>query len=132
MRKLASCICGNKDADQLRGDREADQRLCFHYTDNTITLLPKSEISSLQLFSVAVQPRLCQTWSETPKTGFLTTRLYVISELTQTDGQLQIEEIDMRPNTEAQHLRFVIDSGYDHFVSVHKLHVDGHAVHGAS
>ena len=54
-----------------------------------------------------------------------------ISELTQTDGQLQIEEIDMRPNTEAQHLRFVIESGYDHFVSVHKLHVDGHAVHGA-
>ena len=24
---------------------------------------------------MAVQPGLCQTWSETPKTGFLTTRL---------------------------------------------------------
>ena len=24
-------ICENKDADQLRGDREADQRLCFRY-----------------------------------------------------------------------------------------------------
>ena len=24
---------------------------------------------------MAVQPRLCRTWSETPKTGFLTTRL---------------------------------------------------------
>ena len=47
MRKLAFCICENKDADQLRGNRKADQRLCFRYTDNTISLLPKSEISSL-------------------------------------------------------------------------------------
>ena len=31
----------NKDADQLRG-----QRLCFRYTESTIPLLPKSEISS--------------------------------------------------------------------------------------
>ena len=36
----------NKDADQLRGNREADQRLCFRYTESTIPLLPKSEISS--------------------------------------------------------------------------------------
>ena len=40
-------ICENKDADQLRGNREADQRLCFCYMDSTIPLLPKSEISSL-------------------------------------------------------------------------------------
>ena len=46
VRKPDFCICENKDADQLRGDREADQRLCFRYTDNTIPLLPKSEISS--------------------------------------------------------------------------------------
>ena len=46
MRKPAFCICENKDADQLRGNREADQRLCFRYTDSTIPLLPKSEISS--------------------------------------------------------------------------------------
>ena len=47
VRKQAFCICENKDADQLRGNREADQRLCFRYTDSTIPLLPKSEISSL-------------------------------------------------------------------------------------
>ena len=47
VRKPAFCICENKDADQLRGDREADQRLCFRYTDSTIPLLPSSEISSL-------------------------------------------------------------------------------------
>ena len=29
MRKPTFCICENKDADQLRGNREADQRLCF-------------------------------------------------------------------------------------------------------
>ena len=47
MRKLAFRICENKDADQLRGNREADQRLSFRYTDSTIPLLPKSENSSL-------------------------------------------------------------------------------------
>ena len=47
MRKSAFCICENKDADQLRGNREADQRLCFRYTDSTIPLLSKYEISSL-------------------------------------------------------------------------------------
>ena len=46
VRKPAFCICENKDADQLRGNREADQRLCFRYTDTTIPLLSKSEISS--------------------------------------------------------------------------------------
>ena len=43
MRKPTNCICENKDADQLRGNREADQRLCFHYSDSTIPLLLKSE-----------------------------------------------------------------------------------------
>ena len=31
MRKPALCICENKDTDQLRCYREADQRLCFRY-----------------------------------------------------------------------------------------------------
>ena len=46
MRKPTFCICENKDADQLRGNREADQRLCFRYIDSAIPLLSKSEISS--------------------------------------------------------------------------------------
>ena len=45
--KTGFCICENKDADQLCGNREADQRLCFLYTDSRIPRLPKSEISSL-------------------------------------------------------------------------------------
>ena len=47
VRKPDFCICENKDADQLRGNREADQRFCFRNKDSTIPLLPKSEISSL-------------------------------------------------------------------------------------
>ena len=33
VKKPDFCICENKDADQLRGNREADQHLCFHYID---------------------------------------------------------------------------------------------------
>ena len=43
--------------------------------DSTIPLLSKSEISSLWPSSVAVQPDLYWSWSVTPKTGFLMTRL---------------------------------------------------------
>ena len=81
MKKTAFCICENKDAYQLRGNpelrgnREADQRLCFRYIASTNPLLPKYKISSLIPSSVVVQPGLCGTWSETSKTGFLTTRL---------------------------------------------------------
>ena len=47
MRKPAFCICENKDADQLRSNREADQRLCFHYIKLFHYLLnPKFQTSS--------------------------------------------------------------------------------------
>ena len=41
MRKPTFCICENKDADQLRGNREADQHLCFRYIDTF--LIPNSK-----------------------------------------------------------------------------------------
>ena len=75
MRKPTICIGENKDADQLRGDREADQRLCFRYKDSTLPLLLKSEISSFLLYCVTVQPGLCQIWSEPQIVGFLMHRL---------------------------------------------------------
>ena len=56
MRKPTICICENKGADQLCGNREADQRLCFRYTDSTMPLLSKSKISSFLPSSVLVQP----------------------------------------------------------------------------
>ena len=37
MKKPDLCLCENKGADQLRGNREAGQRLCFRYTDSTIS-----------------------------------------------------------------------------------------------
>ena len=65
MGKPTICIGENKDADQLRGNREADQRLCFRYSDSTIPLLSKSKISSLWPSSVTVQAGLCRACSET-------------------------------------------------------------------
>ena len=75
MRKPDFCLCENKGADQLRSNCEADQRLCFRYTDSTLSLLIKSEISSFYAASGTVHVGLCQTWLETPKTGFLASRL---------------------------------------------------------
>ena len=73
-KKADFCLCENKGADQLRSNCEADQRLCFRYTDSTLSLLIKSEISSFYAASGTVHVGLCQTWSETPKTGFLASR----------------------------------------------------------
>ena len=61
------CICENKGADQLHSDCAADQHIIFSYIDSTISLLSKSEISSLQPSSVVVQPCLCPTLSENPE-----------------------------------------------------------------
>ena len=41
MRKPTTCISENKGADQFRGNREADQRLCFRDMDSTIPFLVK-------------------------------------------------------------------------------------------
>ena len=83
MGKLTICIGENKDADQLRGNREADQRLCFRYSDSRIPPLLNSKISSFKPASVAIQADLCQTCSETtllvfPRGGSIITALYSI------------------------------------------------------
>ena len=52
MRKPAFCICENKDADQLHGNCEADQRLCFRYIANTIRI-NYSSASSIQNFKLS-------------------------------------------------------------------------------
>ena len=48
VRKPAFCMCENKDADQLRGNREADQRLCFatRIAQSLFYLNPKFQASS--------------------------------------------------------------------------------------
>ena len=85
MRKPAFHICENKDEDQLCGNCTADQRLCFGYIDSTI----------------AVQPGLCRTWLETPKTGFLATRL-ILSARTKGEGRTKT---DIEPRCEKTGLR---------------------------
>ena len=54
MGKPTICIGENKDADQLRGNREADQRLHFRNSDSTIPLL--SEISPSSHFLCLHRP----------------------------------------------------------------------------
>jgi len=45
------------------------------------------------------------------------------------EGNLQSEEFPLS-KVEARHLKFVIVTAHDHFVSVHRLQIDGEAVRG--
>ena len=70
MGKPIICICENKDADQLRGNHEADLRLCFRYVGSAIPLLSKSKITSLWPSSLTIQAGLCWTCSKTTLLAF--------------------------------------------------------------
>ena len=60
MRKPTICMGENKDADY----READQRLCFRYTDSTFPHLLIPKLSRFWVSSVTVKAGLCRTSSE--------------------------------------------------------------------
>ena len=77
MGKPAICIGENKGADQLCSNCEADQRLCFRYTDSTIRRLSKSKISSLYPSYMTIQAGLCRTWSEPKLLVFSRTDSYI-------------------------------------------------------
>ena len=77
MKKLLFAYAKTKGADQLRNNRTADQRHCFRYIDNTIPLNLKFQDSSHQTSSVAVQPGLCRTWSETQRQVFSRLRSFI-------------------------------------------------------
>ena len=51
MRKPAFCKCENKDADQLCGNRTADQRLCFRYIDTQSLCFLNPNFKPLAKFS---------------------------------------------------------------------------------
>ena len=74
MRKAAFCICKNKDADQLRGNREADQRLRFRYLDSAIPLLPNPKFQASSHILWLYSP-VCVGPGRSPKTSFLIRRL---------------------------------------------------------
>ena len=87
MRKpFCFCICENKDADQLRGSREADQRLCFAVAAMLISafVFATRIVHSLFFLNTKFQAFSYLLWltslvcvgpGQTPKTGFLRTRL---------------------------------------------------------
>ena len=77
MRKQTTFICVNKGADQLRSNCEVDQRLCFRYTDSTIPLVSKFNISSCGTV------RFVSDLIGTQIVGFLTHRLKYITLNTQ-------------------------------------------------
>ena len=94
MGKPTICIGENKGADQLRSNREADQRLCFRYMDSTIPLLFQ------RLIIFCVQSSLCRTWSE-PKLLVLTHRLiWIFKPLSIFCGHADRFLSDLAPRSE--------------------------------
>ena len=63
----------NKGADQPAHPRSLISTFVVHCLDSII--VSKTEISSLYLATEAEQAGLSLPWSQTPKTGFLVTRL---------------------------------------------------------
>ena len=78
MRKPDFCICESNGADKLCNNCTADQRFCFRYSDSLIPLLHIAKRSNVYPAPVTVQADLCRNWSETPKTGFLASRLIIL------------------------------------------------------
>ena len=70
MRKPVFAIC-----EQQRLRSALISTFVVRCLDSIIPLVSLSEFSSLYLASVAVQVGLSLTWPQTPKTGFLVTRL---------------------------------------------------------
>ena len=92
--KTNICMGENKDADQLRGNREADQRLCYRYTDSTFPPLLILKLSRFWVSSVTVQAGLCWTWSKTRIVGFLMHRL-----IYHWNGHVDINKANALPAT---------------------------------
>ena len=73
--KLFMPYANNKGADQPAHSRSLISTFDSRCLDSKIPLVSISEISSLYLASVAAQAGLSLPQSQTPKTGFLVTRL---------------------------------------------------------
>ena len=68
-----------KGADQPAHARSLISTFVVHCLDSIVPLVSIPEISSLYLAYVAAQAGLSLSWSQTPKTGFLVTRLILQS-----------------------------------------------------
>ena len=72
---LFYAYANNKGADQPAHPRSLISAFVVRFLDSIIPLVSLSEISRLSLASEAEQAGLSPIWSQTPKTGFLVTRL---------------------------------------------------------
>ena len=68
----------NKGADQPAHPRSLISTFVVRCLDTLIPILAQSKLSRLQLISEAEQAGLSLTSTQTPKTGFLVTRLIMI------------------------------------------------------
>ena len=80
----------NKGADQPAHPRSLISAFVVRCLDNIIPRISIPEISSANLASVAAQAGLSLLWTQTPKTGFLVTRLNCDTTL-QTIEQKEIQ-----------------------------------------
>ena len=93
----------NKGADQPAHPRSLISAFVVRCLDNIKPLLAIAEISSLYLTSVAEQASLSVTWSQTPKTGFLVTRLRNITiniiKIRKYCKKAYLEQVHQKKNT---------------------------------
>ena len=73
--KTCFAICEQQRCRSVCASAQSYQLLRFRYLDSITRLVSISEISNLNIASVAAQAGLCLTWSQTKKTGFLVTRI---------------------------------------------------------
>ena len=91
----------NKGADQPAHLRSLISAFVVRCLDSIISLASVTKISSLMLASVADQAGLSLTWSETPKTGFLVTRLKLFQYSTFTTGwKMRVIGLSIQPGLE--------------------------------
>lgn len=55
--------------------------------------------------------------------------IFLYTELENSEGHWQKEGIDLH-GIQAHHVRVLIDTGFDHFVAVNDIQIEGNAVHG--
>ena len=92
MRKPGSCLCENKDTDQLCSNFTADQRLCFCYADSTI--LSSSSIRDFKVLAILGRCT-CQFVSdlvENPEDRFsrVTAHVILMSQISWRDDFLHL------------------------------------------
>ena len=112
MRKPTICMGENKDADQLRGNREAVLRLCFRYTDSTFRPLLIPKLSRVYVSFVTVQAGLCWTWLKTQIVFFSCTGSFILV----TDVRIGNDGLCFRQPIRGRHKAIVfIIAGYYFF-----------------